>query len=253
LISCVPAEEVSHTNKFACLTYHRVTNDHDPYCITEEQLKSHLELLTEHEFVAEGFEQLEARLRGEVMWPSAYAVLTFDDGHKSNMRASELLERYECTATFFLTRDKCGNQPGFIRTPDIRDLRRRGFSLGTHGTTHHKLTHISVRECVQELQESKRWLEDILGEEIRYMAAPGGYINSHILKLGYDLGYTLIGTCREQMNCATNMRLPTSVNRVNVRRNFSPNAVRSAAQGSSGFYAWRMARSLALSLPKKFA
>jgi hypothetical protein len=87
----------------------------------------------------------------------------------------------------------------------------------------------------------------------RLQQPPGGYINAHILKLAHQRGYTLIGTCRERMNRPVKMSLPAIVNRVNVRRHFSLSVLDSATRGSSVFYACRMARSLALAVPKKFA
>jgi peptidoglycan/xylan/chitin deacetylase (PgdA/CDA1 family) len=239
--------------RFACLTYHRIGSEEDQYSVTEEQLRSHLTLLLAESRTAEGFEQLEERLLHATIWPIPYALLTFDDGDESSLRAADVLERYGANATFFLTRDRCLNASGFIREPQIRELRKRGFSLGTHGTTHRKLTQMPERACIQELENSKCWLEDVIGEEVRYMAAPGGYINSNILKLAYQRGYTLVGTCHERMNSLASMTLPNTVNRVNVRRHFSLKAFRQATCGSYLFYIWRMARALGLAVPKRFA
>jgi peptidoglycan/xylan/chitin deacetylase (PgdA/CDA1 family) len=50
-----------------------------------------------------------------------------------------------------------GKMSGFIRGPDIRALRQRGFSLGTHGTTHRALTLMPREQCLAELVESKPW------------------------------------------------------------------------------------------------
>jgi peptidoglycan/xylan/chitin deacetylase (PgdA/CDA1 family) len=60
-------------------------------------------------------------------------------------------------------------------------LRKRGFSLGSHGTTHRALTFLPSERCLAELTESKAWLEDVIGEEVRYLAAPGGFINSRVM------------------------------------------------------------------------
>ena len=69
-------------------------------------------------------------------------------------------------------------QTGYIREKDIPELHRRGFSVGTHGAPHRKLTFLPKELCIAELTESKRWLEDVIGGEVRYTAAPGGFINS---------------------------------------------------------------------------
>jgi peptidoglycan/xylan/chitin deacetylase (PgdA/CDA1 family) len=105
--------------------------------------------------------------------------------------------------------------------------------------------------CAAELSESKQWLQDVIGEEIRYMAAPGGYINARILRLAYRSGYTLIGTCRERMNSPETMKLPGTVNRVNIRQHFSLRDFCNAVQGHRGFYTWRQIRAASLAIPKQ--
>jgi peptidoglycan/xylan/chitin deacetylase (PgdA/CDA1 family) len=123
--------------------------------------------------------------------------------------------------------------------------------LGTHGITHAGLTFLSDQQRVKELRQSREWLEDVLGEQVRYMAAPGGFLNSWIIKLAYEQGYVLMGTCNEAMNSPQTMALPCTVNRVNLRRHFSLQTFRRIVEGRPGFYAWRQVRALALWLPKQ--
>jgi peptidoglycan/xylan/chitin deacetylase (PgdA/CDA1 family) len=243
--------ELTLAAKFACLTYHAVGESQDQYTVGEKQLRDQLSMLRAEGFVVEGFEQLECRLCSGREFPNRYVVLTLDDGHQSSMLAADIIGANKCTATFFLTRDRSQSKPGYIRASQIRDLRRRGFSLGTHGTTHRKLTFIPERECVDELTQSKQWLEDILGEPVGYMGTPGGYINTRVMRQALDSGYVLIGNCNEWMNAGT-MQLPGPVNRVNVRRHFSLGHLRHITNGFLGFYLWRQARSAALAIPKQF-
>jgi hypothetical protein len=98
---------------------------------------------------------------------------------------------------------------------------------------------------------SKQRLEDVIYEEVRYMAAPGGFINPRVMKSAFECGYALVGTCNEWMNSPDTMTLPRSVNRVNVRRHFSIRAFRHIVEGHSGFYVWRQIRSALLRLPKR--
>ena len=244
-------EDVTKNGRFACLTYHVVGRGTNQYTITETQFQAQLALLKAEVYVGEGFEQLEDRLRANALVPARYVVITVDDGHESSMRAADLLEAYGCRATFFLTRDRSLKKRGFIREPEIRDLRKRGFSLGTHGTTHHKLTFLPEVSCVKELREGKHWLEDVIGEEVRYMAAPGGFINSRVMKLTHEEGYVLAGTCNEWMNSSETMILRGKVNRVNIRQHFSTEDFRRIVEGDLTFYLWRQARAAALAIPKQ--
>ncbi len=238
-------------NKFACLTYHVIDEGASQYTLGEKQLRAHLTLLKAEAYVVDGFERLEARLRSCQGVPRRYVVLTVDDGHQSSMRAADVLEAYGCQATFFLTRDRCIKKSGYIRDPEIRELRKRGFSLGTHGTTHRKLTFMPEPACIEELKESKQWLEDVIGEEVRYMAAPGGYINARIMKLTQEYGYILTGTCQEWVNSPETLTLPGKVNRVNMRQQFSISDFRRIIEGHLGFYIWRQVRAAALAIPKQ--
>jgi len=221
------------------------------YALCERQFQDQLALLYREGYVVDGFEQLELKLRLGHSIPPRYVVLAVDDGHESSMLVADLLEKYKCRASFFLTRDKSVGIAGYIREKDIRELRRRGFSVGTHGATHRKLTFLPREHCSRELMESRRWLEDVIGEEVRYMAAPGGFIDARVTELAYESGYVLLGTCEEWMNSPTTMPLPSCVNRVNVRQHFSIKAFQHAVEGHVGFYLWRQVRSWGLAIPKQ--
>jgi peptidoglycan/xylan/chitin deacetylase (PgdA/CDA1 family) len=242
---------MSTDSKFACLTYHAIGNEFTQYVISEDQLRNQLEFLSQEGFVVEGFEQLEFRLRAKSIFPGKYVLLTVDDGHESALRVADLLESCGCNATFFPTRDRALGKPGYLRTGEMRELRRRGFSLGTHGTTHRNLTALSEQGCAAELGGSKKWLEDVTGEEVRYMAAPGGFVSRRVLCLAYSFGYKLIGTCRESANPVSALNLPGTLNRVNVRRHFSLEDFRRIVENDFGFYLRRRIRSSLLWLPKE--
>jgi peptidoglycan/xylan/chitin deacetylase (PgdA/CDA1 family) len=242
---------VSTDRQFACLTYHAVGDSRSQYTVSIEQLESHLAFLKAEGYLVEDFEQLESRLRSGQLLPTRYAVLTVDDGHESAMIAADLLEKHQCKSTFFVTRDRSLAKPGYIREGQIRELRRRGFSVGTHGTTHRKLTFLSKEDCLEELKGSREWLEDVLGEAVYYMAMPGGYVNAYVLRTAQEQGYVLTGTCNEWMNSAQSMRLPGVVNRVNVRRHFSIADFQRILEGNRGFYLWRQVRAATLMIPKQ--
>src|ERR1700687_3448852 len=237
--------------KFACLTYHAIGNEFTHYVISRDQLRNQLEFLSQEGFVVEGLDQLEFRLRANSIFPGKYVLLTVDDGHESALRVADLLESCGCNATFFPTRDNALGKPGYLRPQEMRELRRRGFSLGTHGTTHRSLTAMSEQDCAAELEQSKQWLEDVTGEEVPYMAAPGGFVSRKVLRLAYGFGYRLIGTCRESANPVSTLNLPGTLNRVNVRRHFTMTDFRRIVENDSRFYLRRRVRSSLLWLPKQ--
>jgi len=110
---------------------------------------------------------------------------------------------------------------------------------------------MSEQACAAELEGSKKWLEDVTGEEVRYMAAPGGFVSRRVLRMAYGFGYRLIGTCRESVNPVSKLDLPGTLNRVNVRRRFSLEDFRRIVENDFGFYLRRRIRSNLLWLPKQ--
>ena len=236
---------------FACLTYHVVGNEDNQYAVSARQLRDHLSFLRQEAFTVEGFDGLEARLKSGDPLPESYVVMTWDDGHHSSVQAADILSEYGCGATFFVTRDRSEYKSGFIRRSEIRELRARGFSIGTYGTTHLKLTFLPESSCRAELVESKSWLEEVLGETVRYWAAPGGYVNRRVTSYAESQGYVLTGTCREWMNSGKQLKLPAQVNRVNVRKSFSVGDIKRIVYGDLAFYSWRQIRSAALYVPKQ--
>ena len=249
MISKVISQRTSQPG-FACLTYHIVGEGQGQYAVSEGQLREHLAFLKRYGYTVEGFDGLESRVRAGKDLPERYAVVTLDDGDYSAMVSADILSEFGFGATFFLTRDRSVGRSGYIRRSEIRELRSRGFSLGTHGTTHRKLTFLPERACLAELAESKEWLEGVLGEAVGYWAAPGGYVNRRVVACAKECGYVLGGTCREWMNTGK-PALPATINRVNIRRNFSVDRIRRIACGDPAFYLWRQARSAALYVPKQ--
>jgi peptidoglycan/xylan/chitin deacetylase (PgdA/CDA1 family) len=231
--------------------YHAIGKASNQYIVGQEQLRAQLESLKSDGYVVEGFEQLEARILSGRGLPARYIVMTVDDGDESSLRSADLVGQYGYQATFFLTRDASLKMPGFLREPEIRELRKRGFSLGTHGTSHGQLSLMEQDRCLAELRESKQWLEDVLGEIVRYLSAPHGRIDRRTLQVAYEQGYILAGTSREYMNSVAGISLPGQVDRVAVRRQFSMRQFQSIVEGDLGFYLWRHARAAALKIPKR--
>lgn len=242
--------EIEH--QFACLAYHAIEQGQAAprYIVGEPEFRSQLAYLKSQDYVGEGFGQLESRLRSGKPLPPRLVVLTVDDGETSSLLAADMLEEFGLNATFFVTRDRARRASGYLGETDVRELRRRGFSLGTHGTTHRGLSLLSEPLCVAELRDSKRWLEDVLGEAVPYMSFPGGYVNRRTFERAKELGYRLAGDSDERMNSAAALRLGR-VHRVAVRRNFSLRDFRRTVEGNWEFYLWRQVRLASLAVPKR--
>lgn len=180
------------------LMYHNVTRPHDEfdgigasvtkYFVTETQFKQHLETIAETR---------EANNEAT----SADVDITFDDGWAGSFEvAGPILERFEMTATVFVTTGLLG-QPYFASDDVLRDAVNLGtFRIGSHGVTHRLLATLPINEVRHELVTSKRQLEDVLGVPVASLAFPGGSYSREIERLARDVGYTEIHTSKIGLN-----------------------------------------------------
>jgi peptidoglycan/xylan/chitin deacetylase (PgdA/CDA1 family) len=89
---------------------------------------------------------------------------------------------------------------GFHRIPHsvtwemLADMRRRGFTIGSHTRSHVSLPMESPERIADELEVSKRAIEERLGGPIEHFAYPGGQFTSEVVsavaQAGYRYAYT---------------------------------------------------------------
>lgn len=116
--------------------------------------------------------------------------ITFDDGHHSNVDyALSLLERYGIKATFFLTAGLIENRNNFMRWSQVRELIQCGHSIGAHGWSHRFLPQCDNNDLRHELEFTKAYLEDKLGQPITDVSMPGGRVDSRVLRFASEAQY----------------------------------------------------------------
>lgn len=102
-----------------------------------------------------------------------------DDGHPSDIRMAELLDRHGINATFFIP---VKNREGFpVMSPaQIREV-GQSFEIGSHTFDHCFLPSVNLPQARYQIFEGKRKLEDILGRAVSGFCYPGGkYHQVHI-------------------------------------------------------------------------
>ena len=102
----------------------------------------------------------------------------------SSQRWTDNGEQKKVHATFFVL--------GWIaqRLPHlVRDIHARGHEVASHGYHHKLLTKCSPKELRIDLKESKKILEDIIGDGVYGYRAPSFSIDNDGLKIIEDCGY----------------------------------------------------------------
>jgi peptidoglycan/xylan/chitin deacetylase (PgdA/CDA1 family) len=138
---------------------------------------------------------------------SGFAVITFDDGYHDFIKTAwPILCEFDFTATVFLPTRFIGHPRrafkgrNCLTWDEVRELSRQGIRFGSHTITHAKLAAIDkpLFEC--EIRDSKRLIEDELGETIEIFSHPYAFpspdenyvrrFRATLTRNGYRLGVT---------------------------------------------------------------
>lgn len=154
-------------------------------------------------------EALECLFKGKTIPPRA-VVLTFDDG-ADNFRefAVPVLLKYHFPATMYVctnllgknTRDWIKDMPENFQSPlmtaeTLRELNKEEIiTFGAHTRNHVHLTQLSLDEMRTEIFDSKKELEDVLGEVVPDFCFPFGFYNIQAVQMVQDAGYRSAMTC----------------------------------------------------------
>ena len=161
----------------------------------------------------------------------AHAQLTFDDGNASDVEiALPALLRRGLRATFFICSSRL-DQPTFLSRAHVRELRARGMDIGSHGAAHISWRGLPADKLVEELDGSRRVLEEACGAPVGAAACPFGAYDRTVLsglrRAGYQHVYTSDGGRASESQW---LRARTT-----VTRSMDPDAVRRLVQHGPSF------------------
>ena len=117
---------------------------------------------------------------------------SFDDGFSDLYNiAYPIMMQYHIPFTMFIIEDFIG-KPGYMTKEQIKELSLNPLvEIGSHGYSHKNLTELSKEEILDEIQGTKKRLEDAFGVEITKFAYSHGQYNDTCLKFvkSYETAY----------------------------------------------------------------
>ena len=137
-------------------------------------------------FVSELLDQLEQGIIEEKS-----VILSFDDGAADfYTTAFPLLKTFHMKSVMhIMTSVKSDN---WLTAENIKELDDTGLvEFGSHTKYHAYLTRGSLEEARVEMEDSKAYLEQLLGKPVYSIAYPFGVYNQEIQALAEELGYAV--------------------------------------------------------------
>jgi peptidoglycan/xylan/chitin deacetylase (PgdA/CDA1 family) len=184
-------KSVRFSNGIKALQFHRITPKFQ-FCGTWNkpgQFERFLEFLCT--------QGIEIILPGQ---KNSGVIITFDDGEKSIYdHAFPILKKYNIKALVFLIVDYIGKKNLWDITltgerilhlswHEISEMKKYGIEFGSHTMTHRNLTKMSKDDIGYELFESKRILEQRVGE-CSSVSYPYNRCNQVVTRVAADAGY----------------------------------------------------------------
>ncbi|MDR1012717.1 MAG: polysaccharide deacetylase family protein [Lactobacillales bacterium] len=177
------------------LMYHHIIPEiTDINCLTLENFESQLDVLKKGDYTS--FSPEEAYLIfTENKKPTKKVVcLTFDDGFDDFYKnAYPLLKKYHMKATNFVITNFL-NKMNYLTDEQILEMKKSGLISFQSHTASHQLTELSAEGQLEQLQISKKHLDDLLKQETLAICYPSGKLADDTADLAiqanYKLGFT---------------------------------------------------------------
>lgn len=216
------------------LMYHSISNDEEtvhPYYRVNTSPKifaDHMRFLSEEGYKTISLHEVHETTSQVINHAKTdkCVVLTFDDGFQDfYTEAFPVLRLHGFFATVFLSTayvgSRCFKRKTCLSWDEVRELHREGIIFGSHTHTHSQLRDQPSASIIEELQRSKKIIEDSVGSPITAFSYPYRFpeedvvfkrtLRRQLLDQGYSHGVTtIIGRVSQQDDCLFMKRQPAN-------------------------------------------
>lgn len=227
------------------LAYHSVS-EHPagwtaPRAVTPRAFAEQLDRLADAGRTVIPMRRLVAAMRGGAAVPDRCAVLTFDDGYEDfYWTVAPVLAERGLPATLYVTtgavhapgRPAPGSLlPGapMLSWRQIVTLDALGIEIGGHSRTHPQLDVLPACRLADEVETSKRDLEDAVGHPVTAFSYPQGYTSPAVRRALTTAGWTSAATVANAFASAAGN--PLRIPRLMVTADTPPSRFRQWAEG----------------------
>lgn len=122
----------------------------------------------------------------------AFVTISIDDGHPTDLRTAELLQKYGLKATFYVP---ARNSEREVMAPGLLRQLSGSFELGGHTMNHVPLPSLPEQTAWAEIADGKQWLEDLTGKPVVAFCYPKGRFDRATAGLVKKAGFWGARTC----------------------------------------------------------
>jgi peptidoglycan/xylan/chitin deacetylase (PgdA/CDA1 family) len=173
------------------LLYHHIgfsLKDETAYYVSPEAFDQQMSLLYQWGYKTISVELLARAINQGAELPPKPILLTFDDGSETTYdTALPIMQRYGFTGVSYIVYYYLGITH-YMDVDQIRGLHAAGWEIGSHGLSHRDLTVRPARQ-EDEIVQSRRRLEALLGIPVLSFAYPFGAYNDDSLNNVHSAGY----------------------------------------------------------------
>lgn len=183
------------------LTYHRFADEcQSPLCMPTAVFREQMRYLKENGYHAIAPEDLLAFLEYRQPLPKKSVLITIDDGYRSTYDiAYPILRQAGFTATLFIYTELVDVAPVAVTWNQLVEMKRNGFSIGSHTIYHSDLTQPKEGESRaeyaaridKELFGSKQILDRKMDQNTWILAYPYGNHDQKVVASTQQAGYKL--------------------------------------------------------------
>ena len=157
--------------------------------VSPESFYRQMEFLKAHRYNVLSLSEYLRLIKEKKAVPKKSVVITFDDGLDNNfLYAYPVLKKMDFPASIFVQLNGIGRS-GYLTKDDIIILSQGGIEIGSHTLNHAFLPHLPKEEARNEIFESKKELEKIIGKPINLFSYPGGGWNEETARWVKEAGY----------------------------------------------------------------
>lgn len=175
------------------------------YYVSPDAFDQQLNLLYQWGYRTISVELLVKAIKEGAELPPKPILLTFDDGSETiSENALPIMQRYNFTGAAYIVYNYVGIR-NYMNADQIRALYAAGWEIGSHGLSHRDLTTHPDRQ-MDEIVESRRRLESLLGIPVLSFAYPFGAYDSDSLHYVHQAGYiAAMGLGNESLQASKNL------------------------------------------------